>query len=127
MQCGLENEANGIPWLGEFSSLSDNTQEVEEVGADPHCNFEEFHRFESFFSEFITSIREFFLPSERQKFGLISERALVTQLQVGELNSWSVSVQYAGCPSCSKNIHKGNDLRSVLQDDGGLVLNVSAF
>lgn len=128
MQCKIGNEANRMPWLGELSSLNYSTSEVGEVaGSDSSCNFEEFRRFETFFSKFIASVREFFLPSERQKFGLISERALLTHLQIEKLDSWSVSVQHAGCPHCSKNIHEVDDLRSVLLDNGGIVLNVSNF
>ncbi|KAI4369113.1 hypothetical protein MLD38_017598 [Melastoma candidum] len=125
MQCRIENEANEIPWLGEVNSFSYGTSEVGEMASsDSSCNFEEFQRFETFFSKFVTSMREFFLPSERQKFGIISERALITPLKIGKLDSWSVSVQHAGCPSCSKIIHDIDDLKSLLLDDGGVVLNL---
>ncbi|KAI9168951.1 hypothetical protein LWI28_004417 [Acer negundo] len=84
LKCGIGNGFGGIPWLGEFSTVNDSDpfQETPNMmsGVGLSCNFKEFQRFESFFSKFMAAAREFFLPPERHRFGVVSERSLLQYL-----------------------------------------------
>ncbi|KAK9275539.1 hypothetical protein L1049_022806 [Liquidambar formosana] len=84
MSCGVENGFRGIPGLEEFSSLNDSAAfpgtESRSPGVGSSCTFEEFQQFDSFFPKFISVAREFFLPPERQQFGLVSKRSLLSSL-----------------------------------------------
>lgn len=118
-QCGVQNAFYGIPSFGESSLVNDSSTtdstEDERHGLGVSCNFGEFQQFESFFSKFTMAAREFFLPPERHRFGLITNRSLLLSLGVGEINSWSAMIHYAGCPSCSKYLKKEEDLERFLQ------------
>ncbi|XP_056169236.1 uncharacterized protein LOC115675447 isoform X1 [Syzygium oleosum] len=118
-QCGIQNGFYGIPSFGELSSDNNNSTtdsaEDERHGAGVSCNFGEFQQFESFFSKFMTAAREFLLPPKRHRFGLITNRSLLLSLGVGEINSWSAMIHYAGCPSCSKYLEKEHDFERFLQ------------
>ncbi|XP_030526751.1 uncharacterized protein LOC115738296 isoform X2 [Rhodamnia argentea] len=118
-QCGIQNGFYGITSFGELSSVNDSSTvdstEDERHGAGVSCNFREFQQFESFFSKFMTAAREFLLPPERHRFGLITNRSLLLSLEVGEIDSWSAMIHYAGCPSCSKYLEKEEDFERFLQ------------
>lgn len=128
MQCSIRGDLNGIPWLREFESASgaaswSSKETILDNGYS--CSFQEFTLFESFFSTFMTVARELFLPPERQKFGLIVRRSLVSLLGVEEPNAWSVMVHYAECPSCSKMLNELDDFKSFMQFDNSIVVEVS--
>lgn len=134
MKCGIESGFSGIPWIDQFNLVNANdTHETEKAatGIGLSCNFEELERFELFFSKFVNAAREFFLPPERHSFGLVSNRSLLQYLGVEDSQSWLAMLKFAGCPSCSKILKEGNDLKSVLQMDNGIVsevgLNVLSF
>ncbi|XP_043695484.1 uncharacterized protein LOC122646075 isoform X2 [Telopea speciosissima] len=121
LTCEVKNGLNGIPWLERFSLANDSAPLLDsefmtsDVGIS--CTFDEFQLFDSFLSKFTTTAREFFLPPERHRFGLVSDRALLSSLGVGDSDSysWLVMLHYAGCPNCSEILKRGEDLRSVLQ------------
>ncbi|KAF5749897.1 hypothetical protein HS088_TW03G00224 [Tripterygium wilfordii] len=118
LHCDMKDSSRGIPWFGECSSINDTDtfQETEDKpGVGLSCTFEEFQKFSSFFPGFMTVAREFFLPPERLRFGLVSERSLVSSLGLHDANSWLVMVYLSGCPSCSKILKPEDDIRSVLQ------------
>ncbi|XP_058182709.1 uncharacterized protein LOC131300750 isoform X1 [Rhododendron vialii] len=136
LTCGVQNQFSGIPSAGEFSSVSD----CDSIGAKnmtPHdgmsCSFAEFLRFDTFFSNFTPIAREFFLPPERLRFGLVPERSLLSSLgvedcgswlsslNVGQSDSWLMILHFAGCPSCSKVFREGDDLRHALLMQNSLV------
>lgn len=71
--------------------------------------------------------REFFLPPERHRFGLVFDRSLLQHLQVEESDSWLAMLYLAGCPSCSKILKEENDLRSVLHMVNGVVSEVDTY
>lgn len=128
MQCSIGGNLNGIPWLGEYASVSDAVSwNSKESGLDTgySCNFQEFPLFESFFSTFMTVARELFLSPERHRFGLVVQRSLLSSLGVEEPISWSVMVHYAGCPSCSKMLKEVDDFKSFMQTDNSIVAEVS--
>ncbi|KAJ6822596.1 uncharacterized protein M6B38_386855 [Iris pallida] len=85
------------------------------------CTEEEFHQFKSFFSNFTKIAREHFLPPERQRFGLISDRSLLPFLGVSNTEAWLVTLHFSGCPNFSTVLQKGDDLRKLLQMDSPLV------
>ncbi|CAL5354422.1 unnamed protein product [Camellia sinensis] len=137
MTCGVQSGASGLSWLGEFSSVTEIDFLVAKnmsptVGIS--CSFEQFQRFESFFSKFMTVAREFFLPPERLRFGLVPERLLLSSLGVGDSGSWfssldvgisgswSTILYFAGCPSCSKVLGEGDDLKIALQMQSSLLV-----
>ncbi|KAI5582158.1 hypothetical protein POPTR_007G070400v4 [Populus trichocarpa] len=129
MKCGMENGLRGIPWLGEFASVNDSaplqeTDSQDSVDLKPSavsCSLEEFQKFDSFFSSFMTDVREFFLPPEKHRFGLVSEKSMLSPLGVGDSGSWSVMLYYNGCPSCSSILKEGDDMKRVLQMEKSIV------
>lgn len=133
MKCGMENGLGGIPWLGEFASVNDSaplqeTDSQDSVDLKPgavSCSLEESQKFDSFFSSFMTDVREFFLPPERHRFGLVSEKSLLSPLGVEDSGSWSVMLYYNGCPSCSRILKEGDDMKRVLQMEKSIVTEVS--
>ncbi|KAG8644206.1 hypothetical protein MANES_11G108701v8 [Manihot esculenta] len=119
LKCSAQDGFGGIPWLGEFSSVNGSspfhdTDNVKPTVGLSSCTFEEFQQFDSFLSGFINVAREFFLPSERYRFGLVSEISLLSSLGVGDSGSWSTMLYVNGCPSCSKVLKEGDDLKNVL-------------
>lgn len=129
LKCDISNGFSGIPWLTEFSLVneSDPFKETENMmsGGQLSCNYTEFQRFDSFFSKFITVAREFFLPPEKHRFGLVSERSLLQYLGIGDSDSWFATLYLAGCPSCSKIFKEENDLKSILQMNNEIVAEVT--
>ncbi|KAJ6419641.1 hypothetical protein OIU84_029707 [Salix udensis] len=69
----------------------------------------------------MTDVREFFLPPERHRFGLVSEKSLLSPLGVEDSGSWSVVLYYNGCPSCSRILKEGDDMKRVLQMEKSIV------
>ncbi|KAJ6678161.1 TRANSPORTER putative (DUF179)-RELATED [Salix viminalis] len=61
------------------------------------------------------------LPPERHRFGLVSEKSLLSPLGVEDSGSWSVVLYYNGCPSCSRILKEGDDMKRVLQMEKSIV------
>ncbi|MCL7032753.1 hypothetical protein MKW94_007398 [Papaver nudicaule] len=118
LTCGTENGLSGTPWFGDLT-FTNETAPSEAVNTRPDlgvsCTLEEFRRYELFFSQLKTAAREFFLPLEKQRFALISERSLLLSLGVEDPRSWLVMLNYAGCPNCSKILKDEDDVKSELQ------------
>ncbi|KAL6981177.1 hypothetical protein U1Q18_022806 [Sarracenia purpurea var. burkii] len=139
MTCSVQDGVRGMPWLGEFGSVSESDF-LEVKNTSPtvgiSCSFEEFQRFDSFFSTFVSVAREFFLPPERFRFGLVPERSLLSSLgvedsglglsslDVSDSVSWSMILYVAGCPHCSRVLREGDDLKSALQMQNSLVVEL---
>nr|POE59405.1 upf0301 protein [Quercus suber] len=100
--CGVENSFNGVPWLGQFSSVNE-TASFEEV------------------ENFMSVAREFFLAPERHRFGLVSERSMLSSLGLEDSSSWLAVLHVAACPTCSRIIKEEDDLKDVLQMDSSVV------
>ncbi|XP_052204537.1 uncharacterized protein LOC127809628 isoform X3 [Diospyros lotus] len=131
MTCSVQNGVGGVPW--EFTSMSYRDSFDTRPIAGMSCGYEEFQRFESFFSKFMTVARGFFLPPERLRFGLAPERLLLSSLNVGdsgswlssasgESDSWLMILHFAGCSSCLKVLREEDDLKSALQTQNSLVI-----
>ncbi|KAM5566432.1 hypothetical protein ABKV19_014888 [Rosa sericea] len=125
MKCDVDNALGAVPWIGDFSSVNDSAASEETENSRPDgasfCTLEEYQLFDSFFSKFMTIAREFVLPPERHKFGLISERSMLSALGIGDSSSWLAVLYFAGCPSCSKIIKKEDDLNNALKMDSSVV------
>lgn len=123
--CGFENGMADSPLLGRWKNQSDS--QGTKYGSDDteiSCTIENFHKFKSFFLEFMKISREYFLPPERHRFGLISERSLLPFVDVGNPETWLLVVQFSGCSNCSVIVHEGDDLRSILQTHHTLIKEV---
>lgn len=125
----MENKVSEISFLGELSSAIDSTPFLETENTRPgvglSCTIEEFQKFESFFTNFIAVTREFFLPPERQRYGLISERSLLSSLGVEESDPWFAMLCLAGCHGCLKVFKEVDDLKFVSQMHNTFVSEVS--
>lgn len=130
MTCDVDNALGAVPWFGDFSSVNDSaaSEKTENIrpGVASFCTLEQYQLFDSFFSKFMTIAREFFLPPERHKFGLVSERSMLSALGIGDSSSWLALLYFAGCPSCSKIIKIEGDLSNALQMDSSVVKEVSS-
>ncbi|CAN0888347.1 hypothetical protein LINGRAHAP2_LOCUS15832 [Linum grandiflorum] len=131
--CGTGSAFSGIPSLGEFRSGNDSStsQEDESWGADEEksssglsCTYEQFRQFESVFSKFMAVAREFFLPNEKHRFGLVSEQSLVSSLGIGDPGSWAVMVACNGCQTPSRILRNDDDMKTILQLDKSVVIEL---
>ncbi|KAM3343147.1 hypothetical protein P3S68_028113 [Capsicum galapagoense] len=115
MDCGVDNLFSGMPWLSEFTSANSSVflaAENMSPNSGPSCKIDEFQRFESFLPKFLTVSRDLFLPPERLRFGLVSDRGLLSSLNVKDSGSWLVTLHFAGCPNCLKVLKEGDDLKA---------------
>lgn len=128
MSCNVNNRRGGVPWLSEFTLVNHSFfPEVEDVPVRSSftCSLDDLQRFESFLPKFMNVAREFVLPPERIQFGLVFERALLSELNIEASDSWLMTLQYAGCPSCSKVLREGDDLKVALQTQQPVVREAS--
>ncbi|CAI0378055.1 unnamed protein product [Linum tenue] len=130
LTCGSESAFTGIPSIGEFSSGNDSLTHQEDEywdaenarsGTGLTCTYEQFQKFDAFFSKFMAVAREYFLPLEKHRFGLVSERSLLSSLGIGDSGSWVVMLSYNGCQSCSRILRDNDDLASILQSEKCIV------
>lgn len=123
MSCKVNNRLGGLPWQSEFSSVNESiSPEVStSVGGSLTCSLDELQHFQSFFTKFMNVVREVLLPPERVQFGLISERALLSELNIKSNDSWLMTLHYSGCPSCLKLLTETDDLKIVLQTQEAVV------
>lgn len=63
----------------------------------------------------MNAVKEFFLPPDRRRFGLVSDREMLSSLGVGDSGSWFAVHYLAGCSSCSHILKEEDDLNYVLQ------------
>ncbi|KAM3753509.1 hypothetical protein ACB098_03G099200 [Castanea mollissima] len=128
LKCGVENSFNGVPWFGQFSSVNETAsfKEVENVSSSvlSSCTLQEFQQFDSFFSKFMIVAREFFLDPERHRFGLVSERSMLSSLGIEDSSSWLALLHVAACPTCSRILKEEDDLKDVLQMDSAVVMEL---
>lgn len=122
MNCGIDSGSSANPWPGEFSPINGSDFLDSENGVS--CSFDEFQRFEAFLPKLMTVVKEFFLPPERLRFGLVRERSLLSFLGVQDSDPWLMMLYFAGCPSCSKVLKEGVDIKSALQMQASPVLEL---
>lgn len=125
---GAEAQVIGSPWEGGFALANQSvSQQIENREADTGmtCMMEEFKLFESFYTKFVALAREYFLPPERQRYGLVSERSLLPLLGIDSQEMWLLMVHFSGCPNCSILVKEGDRIRTVLQSHHPLVKEVA--
>ncbi|KAI7724690.1 hypothetical protein M8C21_004567 [Ambrosia artemisiifolia] len=130
--CNVDDQFNGLPGLGEFIPLNESDfLEAKNMGSSDgdqsSCSFEEFQMFESSLYNFTSLVGEFFLPPERLKFGLVSERSLLSSLGVADTRSWFIMLYSIGCPSCTKFFKGGSDLKKILELNSSPVMEASLY
>lgn len=127
-ELSISNGFSEVPWLRAFTSVNNSSQEGA-WDSNSHvltsCTFEDFEHFHSFYLKFMTAVREFFLPPERYRFGLVSERSIVSSLGVGDSDSWFAVHYLAGCPSCLKILKDEDDLKYIFHMDNYFVGEVN--
>ncbi|XVE49758.1 hypothetical protein DITRI_Ditri01bG0107300 [Diplodiscus trichospermus] len=125
LKCGIQNGIAGIPWITEFSSENDSVsfQESENLrlGIGMSCTLKEFKQFDSFFSKLISVAREFLVPPEQFRFGLVSDRSLMSSLGVRDSGAWMAMLYVKGCPGCLKVIKDEDELNSAFLIDNSVV------
>ncbi|CAH8328836.1 unnamed protein product [Eruca vesicaria subsp. sativa] len=125
LMCRLQSGFGRVPWLEDFSYVNDTAalQENDRAngGSGQTCNHEQYKQFSSFLSKLIAAAKEFSLPTERQKFGLVTEKSLAPPFTVGESDSWTAVLQLAGCPHCSKILKAGDDIQRLLKMENPIV------
>lgn len=117
------------PRIGEFTSVNDGHLEgcKNKNGHVLHsCSFEDYERFRSFYVKFMNVVREFYLPPERHRFGLVSDQSMLSSLGVGDSGgSWFAVHYLAGCSRCSSIIKEEDSLGNVLRTNNNFVKEVS--
>ncbi|URD86751.1 hypothetical protein MUK42_28600 [Musa troglodytarum] len=86
LTCAVEDGLGRSDWLKEYTLANQSAlEQLDDGGGGTRmlCTDEEFKQFETFFMKFTAIAREFFLPPERQRFGLISEGVLLSFLVRG--------------------------------------------
>lgn len=129
MSCNMHDGFSGFPSFGEFILGSDGIlPEAENMTFRDgfSCTLDELQRLESFFPKFIKLAKDFFLPPERLRFGVVSERSLLSELvDTASSASWLMKLYSAGCPSCSTILGEGDDLKIALRTQDSIVKEAS--
>ncbi|XP_066374162.1 uncharacterized protein [Miscanthus floridulus] len=129
---GVGGQLTGSPWKGGFALANESVSEQIGNTNDGYrkCTMQKFHQFESFYAKLTAIAREYLLPPEIAKFGLITERSLLPSLDVvneGNQETWFVTTHHMGCKTCSVIAKDGDDLRSLVQSHHNLgIKEVSA-
>uniref|UniRef100_A0A0E0M8Y9 Thioredoxin domain-containing protein n=1 Tax=Oryza punctata TaxID=4537 RepID=A0A0E0M8Y9_ORYPU len=111
----------GSPWKGGFTLANGSVSDQSGITTDENrklCSVEKLQQFESFYAKLTALSRDYFLPPEKVRFGLITERSSLPSLEFineGTSETWFLSVHYLGCTNCSIVAKEGDDLRSLLQ------------
>ncbi|KAL5552998.1 hypothetical protein UlMin_040399 [Ulmus minor] len=127
MMCGVDNEFDGVPWFVSLSSVNDSVPFEETENIMPgalSCTFEDYNKFDTFFSKFTSVAKDFLLPPERHRSGLVLDRSLLSTIGIGESGSWLAVLYFSGCPKCLKIINKEDDLNDILQMDNSVITEV---
>ncbi|XP_057773972.1 uncharacterized protein LOC130993201 isoform X3 [Salvia miltiorrhiza] len=125
--CGRDEGFSGPFWTNQFSTVNNSLlKEVENVtvSAGESCSLFELQRYKVSFQKFIEVAREFFLPPEKYRYAVVRERSLLPLLNVEEPILGLVTVQFAGCPSCSQVLKEVDDLKAILQSQPSPVSEV---
>ncbi|WVZ59371.1 hypothetical protein U9M48_009521 [Paspalum notatum var. saurae] len=113
-------ELTGTPWKSGFTLANESFSEQIGNTNDGYrkCTEQKFHQFGSFYEKLTAIAREYFLPPEIARFGLITDRSLLSLLDVVNEDSqeiWFVITHYLGCTTCSVISKEGDDLKSLVQ------------
>ncbi|KAJ1295107.1 hypothetical protein BS78_01G198400 [Paspalum vaginatum] len=118
-------ELTGSPWKGGFTLANESFSEQIGNTNDGYrkCTMQKFHQFGSFYGKLTAIAREYLLPPEIARFGLITDRSLLPSLDVVNEDSqeiWFVITHYLGCKTCAVVSKEGDDLKSIVQSHHNL-------
>ncbi|XP_027097232.1 uncharacterized protein [Coffea arabica] len=129
MSCSADKGLNQFPWLTELTLGSDgNLSEADKITHTDgfSCTVDEFQLLKSFLPKLMKFARDFFLPPERLGFGLVSEKSLLSELDIeASAAPWLMKLYSAGCPTCSKVLTEGDDLKAILQTQESVVTELT--
>ncbi|EMS50873.1 hypothetical protein TRIUR3_14833 [Triticum urartu] len=118
---GGGSQLTGSPWKGGFTTANQSVSDHIRISTDENsklCTVQKFQQFESFYAKLTALSREHFLPPEKVRFGLVTEKLPLSSLDIANASNsetWFLSVHYLGCTSCSVIAKEEDDLRSLLQ------------
>ncbi|XP_044971284.1 uncharacterized protein LOC123431665 isoform X1 [Hordeum vulgare subsp. vulgare] len=118
---GGGSQLTGSPWKGGFTTANQSGSDQIEISTDENsklCTVRKFQQFESFYAKLTALSREYFLPPEKVRFGLVTEKLPLSSLDIANASNsetWFLSIHYLGCTSCSVIAKEEDDLRSLLQ------------
>lgn len=127
LTCRVEMGLSTCPWAGEFTWVNASDfkgTKTRDSGLGLSCTRQEFQRFESFFTKFMSTAKEYSLSHERQRFGLVTETSLLSFLGVSNPETWLIVLPFPACPNCSKVVQEVDDIHAVLKMDDSLVMEV---
>uniref|UniRef100_A0A803LSI4 Thioredoxin domain-containing protein n=1 Tax=Chenopodium quinoa TaxID=63459 RepID=A0A803LSI4_CHEQI len=115
--CDVQHVCGESPWVGEYSAenRTASTDEDMQPTSGTSCSFKEFSKFKSFFSKFMILARDMYLPPQRQRYGFVSDRSLLSTLGAEDFDQWSVIISYAGCLSCLRKFKDEIHLQKALE------------
>ncbi|XP_039113829.1 uncharacterized protein LOC120249405 isoform X2 [Dioscorea cayenensis subsp. rotundata] len=127
LTCRVEMGLSTCPWAGEFTWVNASDfkgTKTRDSGLGLSCTRQEFQRFESFFTKFMSTAKEYSLSHERQRFGLVTETSLLSFLGVSNPETWLIVLPFPACPNCSKVVQEVDDIHAVLKMDDSLVMEL---
>ena len=129
MSCSADKGLNQFPWLTKLTLGNDgNLSEADKITHTDgfSCTVDELQLLKSFLPKLMKFARDFFLPPERLGFGLVSEKSLLSELDIeASAAPWLMKLYSAGCPTCSKVLTEGDDLKAILQTQKSVVTEAS--
>ncbi|XP_027100033.1 uncharacterized protein [Coffea arabica] len=129
MSCSADKGLNQFPWLTKLTLGNDgNLSEADKITHTDgfSCTVDELQLLKSFLPKLMKFARDFFLPPERLGFGLVSEKSLLSELDIeASAAPWLMKLYSAGCPTCSKVLTEGDDLKAILQTQKSVVTELT--
>lgn len=129
MSCSADKRFSQFPWLTELTSGNDgNLSEADKIMHTDgfSCTVDELQHLKSFLPKLMKFARDFFLPPERLGFGLVSEKSLLSELDIEVSTApWLMKLYSAGCPTCSKVLTEVDDLKVILQTQESVVTELT--
>ncbi|XP_071702386.1 uncharacterized protein [Rutidosis leptorrhynchoides] len=120
--CDVDNQFSEFAPFNESDFLE---AEKTRSGDRASCTFDEYQLFASSLYNFTSLFGEFFLPPERLKFGLVTEKSLISSLGVGDTTgSWLMMLYSNGCPDCAKVFRGGGDFKKIIEIDESPVMEL---
>lgn len=128
MNFDVQHGCGGSPWIRDFCAenlTASPANEVMQSTGETSCSFEEYTKFKAFFSKFMALVRDVYLPSQRQRYGFVSDRSLLLTLGIEDSDQWSLIISYAGCPGCLWNFKDEKYIQNALEMHDLPVMEVS--
>lgn len=104
---------------GRSATLVSNWQESDHSSSHAlfygsSCTQEEYNYFKVLYTNLSRIAMDNMLPPERQRFGLLSNRTVISALSIDAQQKSLLMLQFSDCPNCSKTFDRGDDLEEFL-------------